>query len=160
MVCKLEDLNRSLCDHKHLQNYEKINELAIQTPIMSYKDGIGCAGPKGTKIDNDSFLKYHSMMTHYGGKNHIPHIGILTVPFMGCGRSSINYINRLESEYTYAPKSTLNRGTRNRFTPMVGNLATEIQNSKHIITEDNDKNWIRGGYPSRKCKFFKSTTIS
>lgn len=160
MVCQLKDLNKTLYEFQNdcyinVNNHKKTTELAIQTPIMSYRDGIGCAGPHGNKIDSDSFMKYNSMLTHYGGKNHLPHVGMLTVPYMGCGRSSINYVQRPEAEYTYAPKSTLDRGMRNRFIPMVGNLAKEIQNPLHIIPEDNDINWMRGGYPSRKCKYFK-----
>ena len=157
MVCPLEDSNQMLYNHcmTDTKNHYKTQELAIQTPIMSYRDGVGCAGPKGEKIDSDSFLKYNTMLTHFGGKNNLPHVGMLTVPYMGCGQGNINYIRRPEFEYTFAPKSTLNKGARNRFIPLVGVLANEIQNTIHIIPEDNDGNWIRGGFPSRKCKYFK-----
>ena len=162
MVCLLKDAQNTLYDSQNkcsldTETHKKTIELSIQTPIMSYRDGIGCAGPHGTKIDNDSFLKYNSMLTNYGGKTHLPHVGMLTVPYMGCGIPSTKYVQRPEFEYTYAPKSTLNKGVRNRFVPMVGNLATEIQNPIHIIPEDNDSKWVRGGFPSRKCKYFKQS---
>ena len=157
MVCSLKDMDmspHSNCIINSKEHY-KTQELALQTPIMSYKDGVGCSDPNGNKIDSDSFLKYSSMLTHFGGKNHLPHVGMLTVPYMGCGVASVDYNARPEFEYTFAPKSTLNRQPRNRFVPLVGVLANEIQNPVHIIPEDNDDNWIRGGFPSRKCKYTK-----
>ena len=36
------------------------------------------------------------------------------------------------------------------YTPMVPKLRKEVQNTDHIIPEDSDKTWVRGGLPSRQ----------
>ena len=71
---------------------------------------------------------------------------------MGGGCRAIGKEPRLDFEYSYAPKSTMSEATRNRFIPLVGCLANEVQNPEHIIPEDNHDSWPRGGYPSRGCK--------
>ena len=35
------------------------------------------------------------------------------------------------------------------YTPMIPRLSKEVQNSIHIIPEDNAKEWVRGGVNSR-----------
>ena len=71
---------------------------------------------------------------------------------MGHGRNSVCTSNVvMESSGTSAQKSCLPNVTRTNFTPMLGCLATEIQNTNHIIQEDIQTDWIRGGYPSRRC---------
>lgn len=144
-------------NHKYVKHQNKTAELALQTPIINYRDGFGCVGHRGKHIDSDSFLKYNSLLTHHGAKTTLPHSGFSTVPFMGSGCRSLSQHPRLEAEYTYAPKSTLAAGARSRFVPLVGCLADEIQNTEHIIPEDNHVGWYRGGYPSRGCKYHKES---
>jgi hypothetical protein len=139
-------------NHKQLSKHNATAQLALQTPIVNYRDGFGCVGPRGKHIDKDSYLKYNSLMTQHGSKNNLPHSGFLTVPFMGSGCRRMNSEPRLEFESTCAPKSALNSGVRNRFVPLVGCLATEVQNTEHIIPEDSHDGWLRGGFPSRRCK--------
>ena len=38
----------------------------------------------------------------------------------------------------------------NQYTPMIPSLAETVQNRKHIIQEDNDQSWVRGGIPTRE----------
>ena len=33
---------------------------------------------------------------------------------------------------------------------MIPSLAETVQNRKHIIQEDNDQSWVRGGIPTRE----------
>ena len=142
-------------NHKLVEKHNATTQLALQTPIVNYRDGFGCVGPRGKHVDKDSYLKYNSLLTHHGAKITLPHSGFLTVPYMGNGCRSTSQHPRLEAEYSYAPKSTLCTSTRSRFVPMVGCLANEIQNTEHIIPEDVHSGWYRGGYPSRGCKFNK-----
>tara|TARA_Y100000389_G_scaffold148109_2_gene147152 strand:+ start:913 stop:1401 length:489 start_codon:yes stop_codon:yes gene_type:complete len=134
--------------------HKKAHELALQTPLVNYRDGFGCVGRSGKHVDKDSYLKYNSLLTHHGNKITLPTVGFLTVPFMGSGCGKVESEARLDFEQTYAPKSSLNNGVRNRFTPLVGCLANNIQNPKHIIPEDSKKDWTRGGFPTRRCKTF------
>lgn len=139
-------------NHSQLSKQNATAQLALQTPIVNYRDGFGCIGPKGKHVDKDSFLKYNCLLTHHGAKSCLPHAGFLTVPYMGSGCRGMNTEPRLEFESTCAPKSALNSGVRNRFVPLVGCLASEVQNPEHIIPEDSHNGWIRGGFPSRRCK--------
>ena len=139
-------------DHSFMKQHTATTQLALQTPIVNYRDGFGCVGPNGQHVDKDSFLKYNSLLTHHGSKTSLPQSGFLTVPFMGGGCRAIGKEPRLDFEYSYAPKSTMSESTRNRFIPLVGCLANEVQNPEHIIPEDNHDSWPRGGYPSRGCK--------
>ena len=36
------------------------------------------------------------------------------------------------------------------YTPMISKLRKEVQNTDHIIPEDSEKTWVRGGLPSRQ----------
>ena len=37
-----------------------------------------------------------------------------------------------------------------QYIPMIGCLEGEVQNPVHIMHEDNQADWVRGGYPSRQ----------
>jgi hypothetical protein len=128
-------------------------QIALSKPSVQYRDTIGCKiSTNNVDIDNDSFLRYNAMMTHHGEKITLPQTGFTTIPFMGSGCNTNSYNSRIEFEYNYSPKSSYPQSTRNRFTPLVGCLANEIQNTIHIIPEDNKEGWKRGGIASRDCK--------
>ena len=76
---------------KYIEKQNATAQLALQTPIINYRDGFGCIGPSGQHVDNDSFLKYNSLLTHHGAKMTLPHSGFLTVPYMGSGCRSVNW---------------------------------------------------------------------
>ena len=38
----------------------------------------------------------------------------------------------------------------NYFTPMIPKLKEEVQDPKHIVQEDSQKDWVRGGLPTRQ----------
>tara|TARA_X000000950_G_C13568805_1_gene518674 strand:- start:173 stop:643 length:471 start_codon:yes stop_codon:yes gene_type:complete len=136
--------------------HQNAAEIALQLPISNFKDGLGCVGPYGQFVDKDSFLKYNSLQTQNGSKITLPHVGFLTVPYMGAGQAGLNCAPRLDSESSFAPKSTLMSGKRDRFIPLVGCIANEIQKPEHIVPETVQSDWIRGGYPSRRCKYSRA----
>tara|TARA_Y100000389_G_scaffold203960_1_gene254282 strand:+ start:6780 stop:7277 length:498 start_codon:yes stop_codon:yes gene_type:complete len=145
-------------NHTFIEQHNETTQLALQTPIVNFRDGFGCTGQNGRHIDKDSFLKYNSLQTQTGEKRTLPHVGFLTVPYMGCGQAALKTEPRLDSEYTYAPKSSKKSGVRNRFIPLVGCIANEIQQPEHILPEAVRDDWLRGGYPSRKCKYDRAPT--
>ena len=59
-------------DHSFMQQHRATTQLALQTPIVNYRDGFGCVGPNGQHVDKDSFLKYNSLLTHHGSKTSLP----------------------------------------------------------------------------------------
>ena len=120
--------------------------------MMSYRDGYGYVGRKGECVDKDSMLRNGSILTQHGEKMLLPNPGFLTVPYMGHGRNSSCTSNVvLESSSTSVKKSCLPETSRTPFTPLVNCLADQVQNTDHIIQEDIRDDWVRGGYPSRKC---------
>lgn len=129
-------------------------ETAIGTCPSSYNRDVRECMTRNyvSKIEDESILKYSMSNTRCGEKMRLPHTGFLTVPYMGGDRRSLEHHPRLETEITFAPKSTLNVGDRNRFVPLVGCIAENIQHPQHIIPEENQDDWVRGGYPTRNCK--------
>ena len=139
-----------------IEQHKNATELALQIPIANFRDGYGFCGRDGVHVDKDSFLKYNSLQTQNGKKITLPQVGFLTVPFQGAGQACVKKEPRLEFEYSYAPKSTLPSGTRNRIVPLVGCIANNIQKEEHIVTETVQPDWLRGGYPSRRCKYSRA----
>jgi|TARA_B100001113_G_scaffold132206_1_gene108172 hypothetical protein len=135
-----------------LDDHSKVAQTALQHPVPNFRDGFGYIGKKGKLVDKDSLLRNGTLLTQTGGKMLLPNPGFLTVPYMGYGRNNACTANVVfESKGTSVSKSCLPNSGRPAFTPLIGCLADQIQNTDHIIQEDVNKNWIRGGYPSRKC---------
>ena len=174
MPCPLKLADRSLCGEPNppagpysrnkafvsnevdnsclLDKQSKTLQGAVQLPVMSYRDGFGYVGQKGQCVDKDSMLRNGSILTQHGGKMLLPNPGFLTVPYMGWGRNNTCTSNIiLEGVGTTSKKSCFPETHRTAFMPLVGCLAEQVQNSNHIIQEDSQKDWIRGGYPSRRC---------
>ena len=135
-----------------INKQSKSLETAVQIPAMSYRDGFGAIGPKGQCVDKDSMFRNGSVLTQHGQKILLPNPGYLTVPYMGWGRNNSCTSNVvIEGVGVSAKKSCFPETHRTAFMPLVGCLAEQVQNSEHIIQEDVKKDWVRGGYPSRRC---------
>jgi hypothetical protein len=137
-----------------LQKQSQVAQAATQIPMMSYRDGYGSIGKKGECVDKDSMFRNGTILTQHGNKMLLPNPGFLTVPFQGSGRNNVctaNVMKYVESANTYTRKSCLPETHRTNFVPLVSCLAEQVQNTSHIIQEDVKKDWIRGGYPSRRC---------
>ena len=50
-------------DNEAIKKHRDATQLALQTPVVNYRDGFGCIGPQGKHVDKDSFLKYNSLLT-------------------------------------------------------------------------------------------------
>lgn len=134
--------------HKHSQ----VSQTAVQHPVMSIRDGFGYSGREGQLIDKDSMLRNGTLQTQTGGKILLPNPGFLTIPYMGHGRNNTCTSKIvLEEESGRKSQSCLPPVARTSFIPLLGCIADQVQNTKHIIQEDVKKDWVRGGVPSRKC---------
>lgn len=175
MPCPLKESNRNLCGSEFINdNFErelygkfdptmvdnackvhkhsKTSETAVKHPIMSIRDGFGYSGRKGQLIDKDSVLRNGTLLTQNGHKILLPNPGFLTVPYMGQGRNNACTSKViLEEEFGQNSKSCLPPTQRTSFVPLLECIAGQIQNTEHIIQEDVNKDWVRGGFPSRKC---------
>lgn len=137
---------------KAIHAHTKTAELALQRPVVQFRDGFGYAGPNGCMIDRDSFMRNGTILTQTGGKQTLANTGYLTVPYMGHGRNNTcTSTVVLESKGTSVTKSCLPATERTNFIPMLGCLATQVQNPKHIIPEDARSGWVRGGISTRSC---------
>ena len=80
----------------------------------------------------------------------------LTIPYMGRGIHMVdNESDLLSGEDTFQGRSTNSLAgihLENQFTPLLPNLKETIQNPKHLITEDNNINWIRGGIDTTQIR--------
>ena len=150
---KCNKITPSLIDNAcALTDHSKVAQTALQHPVPNFRDGYGCIGKKGLLVDKDSLLRNGTILTQTGGKMLLPNPGFLTVPYMGHGRNSVCTSNVvMESKNTSISKSCLPSTQRTNFTPLLGCLADQVQNTDHIIQEDIKPDWVRGGYPSRRC---------
>ena len=117
--------------HNDIIYHQNAAEIALQLPISNFKDGLGCVGPYGQFVDKDSFLKYNSLQTQNGSKINLPHVGFLTVPYMGRGPGNM----LLESQLTPGEDTSSGRACNtlsgvtipHYFTPLVPHLDHNIQ---------------------------------
>ena len=128
-------------------------ELSLQQPSLNYKDGYGWTSNKGCNIDSDSNLRNANNLTNPRVIQQLKTRPHLTVPYMGRGKGNINLESELrssESTFQNRPCNTLSGNYIDRFIPQIPCIRENIQNPKHIIPEDSNNDWVRGGQPSRQ----------
>jgi hypothetical protein len=80
----------------------------------------------------------------------------LTIPYMGRGVHNVdNESDLISGEDTFQSKSTNSLAgvhLENQFTPLLGHIEETIQNPIHLIPEDNNSNWIRGGIDTSQLR--------
>ena len=127
-------------------------EISLQHPGTFYRDGHGWTSNNGCNIDNDSKLRNSHNLTNMRKINQLYTRPYLTVPYMGRGEGDISKENILRSfisDNERRPCNVLSGISINNSIPLLSHIKNNIQNPKNIIPEDTDKNWVRGGIPSR-----------
>ena len=127
-------------------------EISLQHPGTFYRDGHGWTSNNGCNIDNDSQLRNSHNLTNMRKINQLYTRPYLTVPYMGRGEGDISKENILRSyisDNERRPCNVLSGKYINNSIPLISHIKNNIQNPKNIIPEDTDKNWVRGGIPSR-----------
>lgn len=129
-----------------------VADVAYEYPTINYRDGYGWTSMYGCNIDNDSKLRNAYNLTNPRLKQQLFERPYLTTPYMGRGINDVCVEDQLRGEDTFQhrPCNNLAGVYVDRFTPQIDCLRQNIQNPIHIIPEDNDKNWIWGGVPSRQ----------
>ena len=128
-------------------------ETSLQQPILLHRDGYGWTSMNGCNIDNDSKLRNAKNLTNTRCINQLFERPYTTVPYMGRGGGDICTETKLlpgEDTFQNRPCNNLAGVYIDRFVPQIPCLRQNIQNTNHIIPEDSDKYWIRGGQPSRQ----------
>ena len=130
-----------------------IAELSYSQPNILFKDGYGWAGSNGRVIDSDSVLRNGTLITNPRTINQLQENPYLTTPYLGRGKGDKSVESALlEGINTFQHRScnTLSEITiNNYFQPLIPMMQT-LQSSNHIVQEDTDMNWVRGGGPTRQ----------
>lgn len=141
-----------------IKNYRSINcsknsdilEKSITQPMVLHKDGYGVSA---CKIDIDSHFKNSHNLTNLNNINQLYERPYLTIPYMGRGIGDICNETKMkpgESTMQKRPCNNLSGINIDRFEPQISCIQQNIQNNIHIIPEDNDTSWVRGGLDSRQ----------
>ena len=124
--------------------------LAVTQPDIYFRDGYGWTSGNGCNIDNDSYFRLTDNLTNHRCIQQLNPRYALTTPYKG--RGFINTGVVIEGNNTHISKSCaqLDNIGVSRFTPLIKNLRQNIQNPRHLIQEQVDSDWVRGGIPSRQ----------
>jgi hypothetical protein len=130
----------------------KAREVQVSQPAISFNGG-HWGGKNGCLIDKDSSLRFEDMTN----KNYINQLFTrftLTTPYIR-GLYDVEVESVLkpgEKTDTQRPCNVLSGKSllTHYYTPMIKKLRNEVQNPDHIIPENTDETWVRGGLPSRQ----------
>ena len=128
-------------------------EVSLQHPAVIHRDGYGWTSMDGCNIDNDSKLRNAKNLTNTRCINQLFQRPYATVPYMGRGHGDVCTETKLlpgEDTFQNRPCNNLAGMYVDRFVPQIPCIRETIQNPLHIIPEDSDKSWVRGGQPSRQ----------
>lgn len=127
-------------------------ELSLNNPTIIARDGYGWTSIRGCNIDHDSELRNARNLTNTRCINHLYERPHKTTPFLARGNGDISIESTLKNGQltNFGRVSNTTRKCINRFVPQIPPVRSNIQNPKNIIPEDNNKQWRRGGIPSRQ----------
>ncbi len=128
-------------------------QLSLEQPVTFYRDGYGWTSNNGCNIDDDSRLRNSRNLTNYNEINQLYQRPYLTVPYMGRGAGNVckeSNLRSSEDTYQNRPCNNLAGVHIDRTTPQLDCIKNTIQDPIHLIPEDNDCDWVRGGQPSRQ----------
>lgn len=135
------------CEAKHTK------DLSLQQPTTQYRDGYGWTSNDGCNVDKDSNLRNARNLTNPRLIQQLHERPYLTVPYMGRGEGDVceeSHLRHGEGTMHNRPCNNLAGIYIDRYTPQIPCIRESVQNPKHIVPEDTDVNWIRGGQPSRQ----------
>jgi hypothetical protein len=165
----IQDMNA--CNYT-LQNFylgdagmSKAKEMATRQPFVMYnRAGYGMEGG-GANVDQNSRLLLGSIQTHPKCRIDLFQRPFVTVPYLGRGSvdASVEYeILQGESSTNRRSQTYLMDKDYMKYhtTPLIPDLdlntsvfrgkgSSSMQDPRHLLEDSADKNWIRGGIPSR-----------
>ena len=129
-------------------------EVMLQQPEVQYRDGYGWTSRNGCNIDEDSRLRNARNMTNPKLIQQLYERPYATVPYMGRGIGDVCLETQMlpgESTMQKRPCNNLSgMYIEQQFTPLIPCIRDTIQEPIHLIEQENDPGWIRGGQPSRQ----------
>lgn len=130
----------------------KARDVQTSQPGINFNAGHE-GGKNGCLIDPNSYLKFEEL-TNKNVINQLTQRLTLTTPYIR-GLYDVN----VESVLMPGEKTDLKRPCNvltgkslltHYYTPMIKKLRENVQNTDHIIPEDSEKTWVRGGLPTRQ----------
>jgi hypothetical protein len=143
----LDNMYNCDCDLKNVNNV-----LLSQPGIYISGVGKGWTGHNGCEVDKDSSARF-SELTDKRYIRQLPQLK--NNGFFGKGPHDVDTESIIQSSNLTAlqkPCGPLSGSSTLPYsiTPMIKQLQSEVQDTKHIIPEDTMNSWIRGGLPSRQ----------
>tara|TARA_B100002051_G_C16725107_1_gene634829 strand:- start:446 stop:1129 length:684 start_codon:yes stop_codon:yes gene_type:complete len=131
---------------------KKAREVQLSQPNVNFKGGVGWIGEQGCLVNNDSKLREETL-TNKNYINQLPHQ--INMGFFGKGDHDVDAETVLQASSLTTidrPCNALSGSSTLPYslTPMLQKLEDEVQDTKHIIPEDSEQSWVRGGLPSRQ----------
>ena len=125
--------------------------LQLSQPAINFQAGYGSIGEHGCIVNENTFLR-DSLLTNKKYINQLP--SKYNAGFFGKGKFNPNVESVIQggnlTNFGGKACNVLSGVTiPNYFLPMIPRLAEEVQNPIHLIPEDNNEGWVRGGIPSR-----------
>ena len=145
IIQNYKDINCNANNHNN-----KVLNKSVSQPIVLHRDGYGISG---CNVDIDSQLRNANNLTNLKNINQLYERPYLTTPYMGRGIGDICKETMMNpGENTLQKKQCNNLAGINidRFIPQISCIERNIQNNIHIITEDSQSDWVRGGQDSRQ----------
>ena len=136
---------------------KQTTSIAMNHPTMLFRDGYGSVGQQGKLADTYSSFRNGDkgeQLTNTGGRHQLAVRPIATVPYMGRGQGDTCMESSLKEGVDTGERRECNTLSEiylpHQYTPLIECLHGEVQNPVHILHEANQKDWVRGGYPSRQ----------
>lgn len=145
MVSNFYSCDRSLVDVLNKANNNK---------GVILKDGYG---PSGNVINDNSKIRIGDVKSRPKCSILLQKRPYATVPFMGKGSADPEVEGQVvtggelrQRDHWVSLEEQQERTYNNHVTPLVKNLADNIQNPMNLVEEVNDDSWVRGGAPTRQ----------
>jgi len=135
---------------------KEARDIQMSQPGVNFNGGYGWIAEKGWLIDNDSNLRQRKeRLTNSNVKNQLVTRLTLTNADLTKGYYDVdvesvikpgNFTKDQKPCGSFSGVSTLDKS----LTPQIPKLKKEVQNTNHIIPEDSQGDWVRGGLPTRE----------
>ena len=136
--------NFSSCDCK----LDDVLNVSTNNRGITVKDGYGVSE---CNVDTDTALRISGFERHYKSDLQLFPRPFMTTPFLQKGEVKPDLESKLISSLqTVKHKQMQNVSEDNIYTPLTENLLRNVQDTDHIVQEDVNKRWVRGGIPSRQ----------
>lgn len=130
-------------------NLTNVLDVSTKNRGLTVKDGYGISE---CNINRDSELRHGVQKRRYKGDQQLFPRPFLTTPSISKGEFKPDLESRMISSLQVVKHRQMqNVDENNIYTPLTPNLAATVQDPKHIIQENVNFKWLRGGVPSRQA---------